>query len=225
MRRIDEQYLKTPYFGARRMGKTFASVATGAGRLLRLMGWKRSYPKPRLSQNTTEHRDFTRICCEMCRSCGPTSVGQRHHLRAHAAGLDVLDGGHGLVQSLRVVVAVVEYLDWTVLPGGVCEAACVTARRRYSTPTRACSTRRKRLLVAWRPAGVAGEHDGRGRWMDNVFVERLWRPVKYEHLYLHDYATPHALEAGLSGYFPWYNEERIHSSLDYRTPMVVYLAT
>ena len=67
--------------------------------------------------------------------------------------------------------------------------------------------------------------DGRGRWMDNVFVERLWRTLKYEHLYLHDYATPRALEAGLSGYFLSYNVERIHSSLDYRTPMAVYLAT
>ena len=74
-------------------------------------------------------------------------------------------------------------------------------------------------------AGVRVSMDGRGRWMDNVFVERLWRTVKYEHLYLHDYATPRALEAGLSGYFLMYNEERIHSSLDYRTPMAVYLAT
>jgi putative transposase len=74
-------------------------------------------------------------------------------------------------------------------------------------------------------AGVRVSMDGRGRWMDNVFVERLWRTVKYEHLYLHDYATPRALEAGLSDYFLSYNVERIHSSLDYRTPMAVYLAT
>jgi transposase InsO family protein len=73
-------------------------------------------------------------------------------------------------------------------------------------------------------AGVRVSMDGRGRWMGNVFVERLWRTVKYEHLYLHDYATPRALEAGLSGWFPSYNVERIHSSLDYRTPMAVYLA-
>src|SRR3972149_12258396 len=76
------------------------------------------------------------------------------------------------------------------------------------------------LLRLWRVS-----MDGRGRWMDNVFVERLWRTVKYEHLYLHDYATPRALEAGLSDYFLSYNVERIHSSLDYRTPMAVYLAT
>ena len=71
-------------------------------------------------------------------------------------------------------------------------------------------------------AGVAVSMDGRGRWMDNVFVERLWRTVKYEHLYLHDYATPRALQAGLGDYFPLYNEERIHAALDYRTPLAVY---
>ena len=60
--------------------------------------------------------------------------------------------------------------------------------------------------------------------LDNVFVERLWRTVKYEHLYLHEYATPRALQSGLAGYFPFYNEERIHAALDYRTPRAVYLA-
>ena len=73
-------------------------------------------------------------------------------------------------------------------------------------------------------AGVAVSMDGRGRWMDNVFVERLWRTLKYEYLYLHDYATPRALQAGLAEDFPDYNEERIHAALDYRTPRAVYLA-
>ena len=58
--------------------------------------------------------------------------------------------------------------------------------------------------------------------MDNVFVERLWRTVKYEHVYLHDHATPRALHAGLMCYFLFYNEERIHAALDYRTPRAVY---
>jgi len=66
--------------------------------------------------------------------------------------------------------------------------------------------------------------DGRGRWLDNVFVERLWRTVKYEYIYLHDHATPRALEAGLAGYFPFYNDERLHAALDYLTPAVVYAA-
>ena len=73
-------------------------------------------------------------------------------------------------------------------------------------------------------AGVAISMDGRGRWMDNVFVERLWRTVKYEYIYLHDHATPRALEAGLAGYFPFYNNERLHAALDYLTPAAMYAA-
>ncbi len=66
--------------------------------------------------------------------------------------------------------------------------------------------------------------DGRGRWMDNVFVERLWRTVKYERVYLQDYATPERWRPGLAGVFRFYNEERLHAALDYRTPAAVYAA-
>ena len=71
---------------------------------------------------------------------------------------------------------------------------------------------------------VAISMDGKGRWVDNVFVERLWRsePVKYEDVYLHAYDTPASLRAGLAGYFQFYNGRRRHSSLGRRTPDVVY---
>ena len=64
--------------------------------------------------------------------------------------------------------------------------------------------------------------DGRGRCLDNVFVERLWRSVKYEDIYLHGYERVPELERGLTCYFDFYNGERIHQSLDYRTPASVY---
>jgi len=67
--------------------------------------------------------------------------------------------------------------------------------------------------------------DGRGRALDNVFVERLWRSVKYEEVYLHDYATPREAHQGLDFYFRFYNRERVHQSLDYRTPGEVYGAS
>ena len=73
-------------------------------------------------------------------------------------------------------------------------------------------------------AGVGISMDGRGRWMDNVFVERLWRTVKYECIYLHDYAAPRALAAGLASFFLFYNDERLHAALDYLTPAIVYAA-
>ena len=64
--------------------------------------------------------------------------------------------------------------------------------------------------------------DGRGRALDNLFVERLWRTVKYEDVYLHAYASPKATYQGLRDYFPFYNRERPHQSLDYQTPAAVY---
>ena len=71
-------------------------------------------------------------------------------------------------------------------------------------------------------AGVAVSRDGRGRALDNVFVERLWRAVKYEEVYLKDSAGTMELVSGLTGYFGFYNDERPHQSLEYRTPAEVY---
>jgi len=71
-------------------------------------------------------------------------------------------------------------------------------------------------------AGVRISMDGRGRVFDNIFVERLWRTVKYEDIYLHDYATVPALQAGLAQYFTFYNQERLHQSLGYQTPAEVH---
>ncbi len=74
-------------------------------------------------------------------------------------------------------------------------------------------------------AGVAVSMDGKGRCLDNVFVERLWRTVKYEHVYLHRYETVPTLRQGLAGFFEYYNDGRMHQALDYRTPAQVYRRT
>jgi putative transposase len=71
-------------------------------------------------------------------------------------------------------------------------------------------------------AGVAVSRDGRGRALDNVFVERLWRSVKYEDIYIKDYESVVELESGLAAYFRFFDEERPHQSLGYRTPAEVY---
>ena len=71
-------------------------------------------------------------------------------------------------------------------------------------------------------AGVQISMDGRGRWLDNVFIERLWRTVKYDNVYLNDYETMSEATNGLAAYFELYCEERIHAALDYRTPAEVY---
>ena len=71
---------------------------------------------------------------------------------------------------------------------------------------------------------IAISMDGRGRCMDNIFVERLWRSLKYEEVYLKNYASVTDARAGIAGYFRFYNHERLHQSLDYRTPAAIYLA-
>jgi putative transposase len=74
-------------------------------------------------------------------------------------------------------------------------------------------------------AGVQISMDGKGRALDNIFVERLWRTVKYEEVYLHDYANPREAREGLSAYFLFYNKARPHQALGYRTPAETYFAT
>lgn len=73
--------------------------------------------------------------------------------------------------------------------------------------------------------GVRASMDGKGRWVDNVFVERLWRSVKYEDIYLHAYETMQELKTALANYFDFYNARRPHQSLDYRTPDEMYFGT
>ena len=70
--------------------------------------------------------------------------------------------------------------------------------------------------------GITISMDGKGAWRDNVFVERLWRSVKYEEVYLHEYGSPKEARHGLTRYFDFYNHERLHQALDYRTPAAVY---
>ena len=213
MRRIDEQYLKTPFYGSRKMAKQlgisrYAGAASDAADGLGSdLSQAASVARRRRAPDLPV---FAAKCGDRAAQPG---VVERHHLRADAARLDVPDGGHGLVQPLRAVVAIVEHARRAVLPGGVGGSVGRAARRRFSTPTRASQYTAQAFTDRLESAGVAISMDGRGRWMDNVFVERLWRTVKYECVYLHDYATPRALEAGLAGYFPFYNDERIARGL------------
>ncbi len=79
-----------------------------------------------------------------------------------------------------------------------------------------------RVPAANNSAGVQISMDGKGRATDNIFVERLWRSLKYEEVYLHEYDTPQEARQGVSGYIQFYDYRRIHQALDYRTPAMVY---
>ena len=221
MRRIDEQYLATPFYGSRKMARLLGVGRERVRRLMGRMGLEAIYPKPRLSRAAPGHRIYPYLLRNMA-IVRPDQVW--------SSDITFVPMPQGWMY-LTVV------MDWY--------SRCVLSWRLSNTlDGRFCLEALEEALAAGRPeifntdqgvqytaeaftrrleaAGVAVSMDGRGRWMDNVFVERLWRTVKYEEVYLHDYETPRALEHGLAGYFPFYNERRLHAALDYRTPAAVY---
>ena len=221
MRRIDEQYLKTPCYGRRKMGEVLGIDDRRAGRLMRRMGLEAIYPKPHLSQNTAEHRIYPYLLRNM-KIVRPNQVW--------SSDITYVPMPKGWMY-LTVVMdwfsrCVLSWRLSNTLDGLFCLEALEDALGR-GTPEifntdQGVQYTAEAFTNRLETAGVRVSMDGRGRWMDNVFVERLWRTVKYEHVYLHDHATPRALHTGLMCYFLFYNEERIHAALDYRTPRAVY---
>jgi len=223
MRRIDEQYLKTPCYGSRKMAEVLGIGRTRAGRLMRLMGLEAIYPKPRLSQGGKGHRVYPYLLRNV-KIVRPDQVW--------SSDVTYVPMPKGWMYLTVVLDWYSRYvLSWRLsntLDGQFClealEEALRDGRPEVFNTDQGVQYTAEAFTGRLETAGVRISMDGRGRWMDNVFVERLWRTVKYEHVYLHDHATPRALEAGLAGYFVFYNEERLHAALDYLTPKAVYAA-
>lgn len=223
MRRIDEQYLKTPWYGRRKMALALGIDAKRAGRLMRLMGLEAIYPKPRLSRGAPGHRIYPYLLRNV-KIVRPDQVW--------SSDITYVPMPQGWMYLTVVMDWYSRYvLSWRLsntLDGLFClealEEALGGGTPEIFNTDQGVQYTAEAFTGRLEAAGVRVSMDGRGRWADNVFVERLWRTVKYEHLYLHDYATPRALQAGLATYFAYYNEERFHAALDYLTPRAVYMA-
>jgi putative transposase len=221
MRRIDEQYLETPWYGRRMMGRAVGIDAKRAGRLMRRMGLEAIYPKPRLSQGAPGHRIYPYLLRHV-------KILRRDQV--WSSDITYVPMPQGWMYLTVVMDWYSRYvLSWRLsntLDGLFCVEALEDAlgggRPEIFNTDQGAQYTAEAFTSRLEAAGVRVSMDGRGRWMDNVFVERLWRTVKYEHVYTHDHATPGALQAGLRGYFRYYNEKRFHSALDYRTPWSVY---
>lgn len=221
MRAIDEQYLKTPFYGRRRMAVALGVNPKRVQRLMRLMGLEAIYPKPRTTRRAAEHRVFPYLLRNV-------TVNRPDQVWASDITYVPLRGGF-------LYLAVI--LDWysrhvlawrlsNTLDGTFCVEALEESLRRGRPEifnsdqgvqyTAAAFT--SRLL----DARVAISMVSRGRALDNAFVERLWRTVKYEEIYPRDYTTPRELERGLARYFEFYCHERPHQALGYRPPSEVY---
>jgi putative transposase len=223
MRRIDEQYLATPYYGSRKMAEVFEVNRKRIQRLMRLMGLEAIYPKPRLTQRATEHRIY------------PYLLRNVEVVRADqvwSSDITYVPMPTGFMYLTVILDWYSRYVLAWRLSNTLDSSFCLDALEEALTHRRPeifnsdqgvqyTSLAFSRRLEA---AGVAVSMDGRGRALDNVFVERLWRTVKYEDIYPKAYATVPALEEGLSSYFDFYCHRRIHQSLGYRPPVELYRA-
>jgi putative transposase len=213
MRRIDEQYLKTPWYGRRKMGLALGLDDRRAGRLMRRMGLEAIYPKPHLSQGGPGHRFYPYLLRNL-------KVVRRDQV--WSSDITYVPMPQGWMYLTVVMGWYSRYvLSWRLsntLDGLFClealEEALGGGTPEIFNTDQGVQYTAEAFTGRLEAAGVRVSMDGRGRWMDNVFVERLWRTVKYEHIYLHDHATPRALQAGLTAYFAYYNEQRFHAALD-----------
>ena len=224
-RRIDEIYTAWPFYGSRKITAVLRAEMVinrkTVQRHMREMDIAGICPGPNLSKRNTEHRVFPYLL--------------RHLTIAHPNHVWGIDITYiRLIAGWLYLVAVLDWysryvVSWTLsdtlaLPFVL---ECAQTALVQATPliwnsdqgSHFTSPQYTDRLLA---AGVQVSMDGRGRAHDNIFTERLWRTVKYEEVYLNEYANPREARCGLSRYFQFYNHERPHQALDYQTPAAVY---
>jgi len=221
MRQIDEQYLRTPFYGSRKLSALLGASGKRVQRLMRVMGIEAIYPKRRTTWPAAGHQIYPYLL----RNVAITRPNQ-----VWSSDITYLPLRHGFLYLVAVMDWYSRYvLAWRLsntLAGSFCVEALDEALSR-STPEIFNSDQGSQFTAAaftsrLEARGIAVSMDGRGRAIDNVFIERLWRSVKYEEVYLRDYADGWEAEAHLRAYFRFYSHQRIHQALGYRTPADVY---
>ena len=227
MRRIDELYLKRPYFGSRRMATELRIEGHAANRkkvqrLMRLMGLEGMLPGPHTSRPHPEHPVFPYLLRNLP-VVRPNQVW--------ATDITYIPLEHGWAYLVVIMDwysrAVLSWRLSNSLSTSFCVEALKEALERHGPPDifnsdQGAQFTDKTFVAVLQGRGVQVSMDGKGRCMDNVFVERLWRSVKYEEVYLNAYADVREAYEGLSRWLHFYNFERRHQSLKDETPMTVY---
>jgi putative transposase len=226
MRLIDRQYTDCPFYGSRRMtawlqGAGHAVNRKRVQRLMRLMGLEAVYPKPKLSVAGGGHKVFPYLLRGV-------TIGRVNQV--WSTDITYVPLASGFMYLAAVIDWFSRYvIAWRLsntLDGSFClellEEALAQGRPEVFNTDQGVQFTAAVFTARLEAAGVQVSMDGKGRCLDNVFVERLWRTVKYEDIYLRGYETVPELTQGLGRYFPFYNEERLHQALDYQTPAAVY---
>jgi putative transposase len=231
MHALDEIYTRSPFYGSRRMRVELeheyhlSLCRDHIRRLMRVMGLQAVYPRknPNTSLGNREHVKFPYLLKNIVIT-HPDQVW----------GTDItyirLKNGFAYLSALldwfsRYVVS------WKLSPSletrfctDTLNDALEKGKPEMHNSDQGVQYTSEEYVGTLRENDIAISMDGRGRCMDNIFTERLWRTVKYEDVYLHEYGTIEEARSGLSEYFPFYNERRRHQSLEYRTPAEVYFS-
>jgi putative transposase len=229
MRFIDEQYLKTPFYGSRSMTQHLKRQGYSVNRkriqrLMRRMGLEAIYPKPRTSRKHPGHKVYPYLLRELCIE-RPNQVW--------AADITYIPMNRGFM----FLVAVMDWhsrkvLSWKLsntLDAEFCTTALQEAIRCHGIPKifktdQGAQFTSQAFTAILEAHGIAVSMDGRGRVQDNIFIERLWWTLKYQYLYLRSFDTTMELRRGLTEWFTFYNSQRPHQTLDGLTPDEVYFS-
>ena len=228
MRVIDEQYMKTPYYGYPKMTAHLRRTGYSVNpkrirRLMRKMDLMAIYPKPRTTIFSPENKVYPYLLRGLSIS-RPNQVW--------STDITYIPMPKGFMYLVAVIDWYSRYvLSWKLsntLDGAFCldalsEALQLGKPEIFNTDQGVQFTAHV-FTGTLEDAGIRVSMDGRGRALDNIFIERLWRSVKYEDIYIKDYGSVPALDAGLHTYFTLYDTERPHQSLGYRTPAEVHFS-
>ena len=230
MRLIDVIHLKYPFYGSRRIRNELRDLGHDIGRghvstLMQKMGIMALYQKPRLSAPHPSHKVYPYLLrgVEISRAnhCWATDITYLPMARGFCYLVAIMDWASRRVMAWRLS---------NTLDASFCTEALEEAIMKYGSPDIFNSDQGSQF-TSEAFTGILNTHgirismDSRGRWLDNVFVERLWRSVKYEDVYLKAYGSLTEARRGLTEYFEFYNQRRRHQGLDDRTPDEVYWTT
>jgi len=227
--RIDEIYTEHPFYGSRRVGVQLRREGVVVNRKavqrhMHEMGIVGISPGPNLSRRNLQHQVYPYLL-------NAVRAGHANHIW----GIDITY--IRLSRGWMYLVAILDWfsryvvaweLDQTLEIGFVLRAidrALTSATPEIVNSDQGSHFTSQEYIGRLKASDIAISMDGRNRALDNVFTERLWRTVKYEEVYIHDYDSPRSARDGLERYFAFYNDERPHQSLGYQTPSEVYFAS
>jgi putative transposase len=230
MLKIDEIHLEYPFYGSRKIRNELWAKGYDVGRdkvrrLMRRMGIEALYVKPRLSISHPAHVKYPYLLRGL-------EVTRANHV--WAADITYIPMAKGFCYLVAI-------MDWTsrmvlswrlsnTLDSSFCVDALEEAIAKYGCPEifntdQGCQFTAEAFTDTLRSRSISISMDGKGRWMDNVFIERLWKSVKYEDIYLKGYGSMAEVKKGLTSYFTFYNEKRWHQNFDRKAPAMVYFNT